>query len=248
MCVSRRVSSCAFAKVLNVQPFVGVKAIQGQRQSARWCLVVAISVAAACTAAPRQRELAAADAETFEAIVRSQTSDSVSANFLRVDARPGGDKEILPAPPPVAAGFDPDSSAGLDESDTKFISDQRKEILEDLHIEEGGPFVFPECGGYRTRQFRDSASEHPPPDCPRTFRRYLTVGLPTRGATAVLNKARRPEAPTPDTTGELWTVLVTETAVGPNGQQWRQYAWLFRRDPQTGHLGVSEKFLLSWAE
>ncbi len=226
----------------------GVKAIQGQRQSAHWVLIAAISLASGCAAPPEQRALAAADAETFEAIVRSQTSDSASASFLRVDARPAGDKEILPASPPTSAGFDPDSSQAVDEGATRFIADQRKEILRDLDVEEGGPFVFPECGGFRTRRFRDSAAVHPNPDCPKTFRRYLTVGLPTRGATAVLNKARRPEAPAPDTTGELWTVLVTETAVGPNGQQWRQYAWLFRRDPQNGHLSVSEKFLLSWAE
>jgi hypothetical protein len=36
--------------------------------------------------------------------------------------------------------------------------------------------------------------------------------------------------------------------VGPGGQEWRQYAWLLRRDPQTGQLVLVEKFLLSWAE
>jgi hypothetical protein len=203
----------------------------------------------ACAMPAEQREIATADAESFEAIVRSQMSDSVGPGFLRVDSRPAGDKEILAPTPPTSEGFDPDSSlAAAKETDTGLIADQRKEILRDLHVEEGGPFVYPDCGGFRTRRFKDTSEVHPDPQCPKSFRRYVTVGLPARGAASVLSKARRPEAPPPDTTGELWTVLVTESSVGPGGQQWRQYAWLFRRDDTTGRLGVSEKYLLSWAE
>jgi hypothetical protein len=203
----------------------------------------------ACAQPREQHEILAADAETFEAIVRSQLSDSVGTAFLRVDSRPAGDKEILASTPSTAGGLDPDSSAdSVPESDTRAIADQRKEILRDLHVEEGGPFIYPQCGGFRVNRFRDTAAAHPSPDCPKTFHRYVTVGMPTRGATAVVTKARRADAPPPDTTGEQWTVLVTETAIGPGGQQFRQYAWLFRRDEQTGSLGVVDKYLLSWAE
>ncbi len=206
-------------------------------------------LAIACGLPREQNASVAADAETFEAIVRSQLSDSVGSAFLRVDSRPAGDKDILSGPPPSSAGLDPDSSAdSIPDVDARLISDQRKDILRDLHVEEGGPFVYPECGGFRTRRFRDSASVHPDPDCPKTYHRYLTAGVPTRGAAAIISKARRPEIPAPDTTGEMWTVLVTETSVGPGGQQWRQYAWLFRRDEASGRLGVVEKYLLSWAE
>ena len=230
-----------------MQLSVDVKPIQAERHSAQLWLIVAC-LGAACGIPREPRELAAADAETFEAIVRSQISDSASAGFLRVDSRPAGDKELL-SPTPEPAGFDPDSlNDTVTEGATKIIADQRKEILHDLHVEEGGPFVYPSCGGFRTRRFRDSAAVHPDPDCPKAFRRYVTVGLPTRGAALLLNKARRPETPPPDTTGELWTVLVTESSVGPGGQQWRQYGWLFRRDPATASLGVAEKYLLSWAE
>ena len=195
-----------------------------------------------------QREIMAADAQTFEAIVRSQLTDSANISFLRVDVRPAGDKDILPGPTPSAAGFDADSTnQAAVETNPDPVTDQRKAILGDLHVEEGGPFFFPRCGGSRTER-SESSSVHAKGDCPTTFRRYVTVGLPTRGAAAVLNKARRPEAPAPDTTGELWTVLVTESSIGPGGQQWRQYAWLFRREPHSERLGVSEKFLLSWAE
>ena len=146
-------------------------------------------------------------------------------------------------------GYDPDSATEtIADADGVLFTSQRKQILRDLHVEEGGPFVYPECGGFRTRRFRDSSAVHPDPECPKTFRRYVTAGLPTRGASAVIAKSRRPEAYPPDTTREMWTVLVTETSVGPGGQQWRQYAWLFRRDPGSGHLDVAEKYLLSWAE
>jgi hypothetical protein len=229
-----------------VQFAVTVKAIQAQ--SVRLQLTGVIVLCVACAAPREERELAATDAETFSVIVRSQMTDNASPGFLRVDARPAGDKELIASTPPSSPGFDPDSPTDtVAEGDNRFITDQRKEILNDLHIEEGGPFFYPECGGFRTRRFRDTGVVHPEPDCPKGFRRYVTVSLPTRGA-SVVAKARRPESPPPDTSGEVWTVLVTETAVGPGGQQWRQYAWLFRRDPQTGHLDVAEKLLMSWAE
>jgi hypothetical protein len=210
--------------------------------------LAAITVAIACVPPREQREMLAADAETFEAIVRSQLTDSVNTGFLRVDSRPAGDKDILTAPPPSSAGLDPDSSTESQPTDSRRVIDQRKDILNDLRVEEGGPFDYPQCGGFRTRRFRDTAAVHPNPDCPKSFHRYVTVGVPTRGTSPIIAKARRPEMPAPDTTGEMWTVLVTETAVGPGGQQWRQYAWLFRRDERSGRLAMVDKYLLSWAE
>lgn len=230
-----------------MQTEVSVKTIRRRRHSASLLLATA-AIAIACAPPREQREILAADAETFQAIVRSQVSDSVGTAFLRVDSRPAGDKEILSSTPSTAGGLDPDSADSLPEVDARGVADQRKAILRDLHIEEGGPFDYPQCGGFRVNRFRDTAAAHPNPECPKSFHRYVTVGLPTRGATSAVTKARPSNAPIADTTGEQWTVLVTETAVGPGGQQFRQYAWLFRRDQQTGTLGVVEKYLLSWAE
>ena len=232
-----------------MQLYAVVKAIQTANHSAFSGLIVAAIISIACVEPRAQREIAAADAETFQAIVQSQMSDSVSAGFLRVDARPAGDKELLAPTASSTPGYDPDSSSdSVPDADPGLITDQRKEILRDLHVEEGGPFVYPECGGFRTRRFKDSSAVHPDPECPKAYRRYVTVGVPTRGAAPIIAKARRPEVPAADTTGELWTVLVTESSVGPGGQQWRQFAWLFRRDSATGRLGVAEKYLVSWAE
>jgi hypothetical protein len=203
----------------------------------------------ACTAlSDAQRSALEADAEAFESIVRSQVADSAAASlgFLRVDARPTEDDAVLAGtvepPRAIELGQSPDSSSPL----TTSIEDQRRSILGTLKIDEGGPFDFPYCGG--ARRVSDSADAATPSKCPSKPVRYVTVGTPYRGAAPLLAKLRRPELPVPDSSAELWTLLVSETNVGPGGQQWRQYAWLFRRDRDTGKLAVAERFLVSWAE
>ena len=64
----------------------------------------------------------------------------------------------------------------------------------------------------------------------------------------MLDRLRSREAPAPDSTAEVWTVLVTESSIGPGGQDWRQYAWLLQRNPDNRRLTLAERFLLSWAE
>lgn len=48
--------------------------------------------------------------------------------------------------------------------------------------------------------------------------------------------------------GEVWTVLVTESSIGTGGQDWRQYACVLTREPGRDGLSVAAQFLLSWAE
>jgi hypothetical protein len=191
----------------------------------------------------------AADAEVFESVIRSELSpdpaDSVaSLRVMRVDSRPVTDNDELTASSTPQAGFDLDKvSDSLSDAGVARIADQRKAILSDLHVEEGGPFAYPGCGGSRSH----GSTELSFAACPRDWRRYITVGIPYRGTATVIDKLRT-QSPPPDSSAELWTVLVAENSVGPGGQEWRQYAWLLRRDPQTGQLALVEKFLLSWAE
>jgi len=201
-----------------------------------------------------ERSIVRADGEIFESVVRSQFSDSSkflprTISPLRFDARPAGDNADLAATPDRPRPLDlADSSDSLSSSALNSIVEQRKHILKTIGIEEGGPFNYPDCGGTRTRRSRDSSAVLPAPKCPAFVRQYITVGLPYRGAAQILNRARPVGVSPPDSAGELWTVLVTETSVGPGGQQWRQYVSLFRREPETGRLGLAERFLLSWAE
>lgn len=196
-----------------------------------------------------QREIVDADAQTFETVVRSQLADSgsIALGFLRVDPRPAIDNPIpsaaaQPSPPLVL----PDSSGIPTAATASRIIRNRGAILEDLHVSSGGPFSFPECGG--TRRVIDPGGLQGTVKCPREPLRYVAVGMPYRGEAPILAKLRRPETPAPDSSAELWTVLVSETNTGPGGQRWQQHAWLFHRDQQTGRLVVGERFLLSWAD
>ena len=201
-----------------------------------------------------ERSIVRVDGEIFESVVRAQLSDSSklvpgAMSPLRFDSRPAGDNTDLAATPDRPRQLDlGDPSDSLSTDALNSIVEQRKDILKSIGIEEGGPLNYPDCGGTRTRRSRDSTGLLPAPKCPAFVRRYITVGLPYRGAAQILNKARPAGAPAPDSTGEMWTVLVTESSVGPGGQEWRQYVSLFRRDNETGRLALAERFLLSWAE
>jgi hypothetical protein len=227
-----------------------MKAIRAARLRSFPLFLTAVAVIAGCFPEwDERRALTRADAEVFELVVRSQLLDTVSApaGFLSVDTRPGADEEILARTNEPPRTLDPaQTSDSLPGRALEGIREKRAAILRSLRVEGGGPFSYPKCGG--ASRVNDSMDGGRQPECPRDLRRYVTVGLPHRGAAPILAMARRPESPLPDSTAELWTVLVTETNVGPGGQQWRQYAWLFKRDPEDGRLAVTERFLLSWAE
>ena len=221
----------------------------------------------------RDKEIIRADGEIFESVVKTQLPDTVETSVsgrpavVGFDERPVGDNSTLAnAPPPdltAAADSDSLSRRGLDA-----IIRRRVAILKQFGIRVGRPFYYPDCGGSRPRFVPDSAGTQlppsrvaplnpydkdkinvlPPPTCPSTVQRYVTVGLPYRGASPILEKVRPPHTPPPDTTAEMWTVYVTESSVGPGGQQYRQYVELYRRDPSSGRLGMAERFLISWAE
>jgi hypothetical protein len=238
-------------RALNLRSWFLMKGIQAD--SLRWLSVLSIIAVASC-GDERERALVRADAEIFESVARAQladSSDTVSSivSPLRIDARPAGDNTDLASTPDhprrLEVGEQIDS---VSVASTETIVEQRKDILKSLRIEEGGPFNYPECGGARARLSRDSTVVLPAPKCPPQVTRYITVGLPYLGASPILDKVRPPELPAPDSSAELWTVLITESSVGPGGQQWRQYASLFKRDAQSGRLEMVERFLLSWAE
>jgi hypothetical protein len=215
--------------------------------------LIAVATAECDRPTAADRALLQADAEVFENVVRSESAitvadSAVPTGFLRVDSRPAGDSAILLATNQHSSGVELDELAdSLSAKGDARIAEQRKEILKDLRVEEGGPFSYPGCGGIRPRRFRDSVATIGT-ECPSEWHRYVTIGLPYRGAAPVLTILRSKESAPPDSSEEAWTVLVTESSIGPGGQDLRQYAWLLRRNPETGHLVVGEKFLISWAE
>lgn len=218
-------------------------------------LAITLLSADACTGrAESERAILGADAEVFEAVVRAQISNTpddsaVALRVLRVDSRPTSDNAQLLPTSQRSRALDLDAPPDTLPPETLTrIAEQRKAILSDLHVEEGGPFNYPGCAGTRPHPSADSVPLPLDRTCPPTWHRYVTVGLPFRGEAEVLTKLRARASAPPDSSAESWTVLVTENAIGPAGQTWRQYASLLRRDPQTGHLALAERLLLSWAE
>ena len=221
----------------------------------------------------RDKAIIRADGEIFESVVKTQLPDTVEPSlsgrpaFVGFDERPAGDNSTLAKAPPVDLLAVADSDS-LSHRGLQTIMMRRVAILKQFGMPVGRPFYFPDCGGSRPHPAPDSAATRvppsriapsnpyekdkinvlPPPKCPSSVQRYVTVGLPYRGASPILEKVRPPHTPPPDTTAEMWTVYVTESSVGPGGQQYRQYVELYRRDPSSGRLGMAERFLISWAE
>ena len=201
-----------------------------------------------------ERELVHTDAEVFEVVARSEllvgAEDSPrSPRFLRIDSRPEDNTSTLPPKPagPAAIPLEDDSmpasSAVIDR-----IAQERRAILQRLGVEEGGPFVFPDCEGIRSAETDPkSGVTAPRAGCPTQWRRYVTIGLPRRGV-GLIPEAVRKTDPRSFETGEVWTVLVTETSIGSGGQDFKQYASVLTREPGGEGLSLAARFLLSWAE
>jgi len=202
-----------------------------------------------------EREIVHTDAEVFEAVARSEfvvgTEDSSrSPGFLRIDSRPVDNTSTLPpqrrAQTGIALGEDdsmPGSSAVMDR-----IANERRAILERLGVEEGGPFFFPGCEGVRSGETEPKRGVTPPrTGCPTQWRRYVTIGLPRHGVGLIPESVRKTDPRSFDT-GEVWTVLVTETSIGTGGQDWKQYASVLTREPDGEGLTLAARFLLTWAE
>src|SRR4051812_28941120 len=195
-------------------------------------LLIVSTIALGCDASSgAARSLMAADADVFETVVRSQITpaaddSAIALRSLRVDSRPVADTGPLATGASGAGNLNVDDSASVSPAALTSVAEQRKAILADLHVEEGGPFLYPSCGGTRVHRLRDSTLTPVGTGCPAEWRRYITVGLPVRGAASVLTKLRDREEAPPDPSSELWTVLVTENTIGPGGQNWRQYACL----------------------
>jgi hypothetical protein len=213
-----------------------------------------LAIAACDNLSTSEREMVHTDAEVFEAVARSELvvgmeDSSRSPRFLRIDSRPEDNTSTLPPKPAGPAGIPLDddsmlaSSAAIDR-----IATERRTILERLGVEEGGPFVFPDCEGVRSAETEPRSGATPPrAGCPTQWRRYVTIGLPRRGVGLIPENVRKTDPRSFDT-GEVWTVLVTETSIGSGGQDWKQYASVLTREPDRDGLTLAARFLLSWAE
>jgi hypothetical protein len=151
-------------------------------------------------------------------------------------------------------GVDPTLSfARAEQSAIDRLIENRRRILEANDVPEGGPLVYPQCAG--------AGVPVPPPPargakptarpknvgvhtgCPKTPKYYLTVGLPIRGQPDGLKNARDSHGRRVMLHGEVWTALVDEHAMTPQGWRRSQYAWMFKRN-RDGHLELAHAVLI----
>lgn len=201
-----------------------------------------------------EREIVHTDAEVFEAVARSElrvgTDDSArSPGFLRIDSRPVDNTSTLPPQRRAQTGIalDDDSMAASSAVLDRIVR-ERRGILDRLGVEEGGPFIFPGCEGVRSGETEPKRGvTSPRTGCPTQWRRYVTIGLPRRGVGLIPENVRKTDPRSFDT-GDVWTVLVTETSIGSGGQDWKQYASVLTRERDSVGLTLAARFLLTWAE
>ena len=196
----------------------------------------------------RQLALLRADSAAFETIVRIKSPRNGNDHpdkvyYLRIDSDPNGHASAFRA----SAGGSRGSISGIDsvrDSVTMMlVSQQRKAILKNLGVEEGGPVTYSHCRG----TLAPSPVTPLPTDCPKEIHYYVTISLPSLGVPPNL-PAGPPRKPPPDLTGEIWMVIVSEAYASPGGQNWFEYAWLLRRDPSDHKLALAHTVLLEWVE
>ena len=190
--------------------------------------------------------LITADSLLFDAVVRAQLSGNgdeypYRLKGFRYDSRPYGTSTGYPEVFAGVQGIDPTLTfprAG--NRAIRRLTENRKRILKENGVPEGGPIVYDQCAG-------KGVPEPPPPrgstaasrskkrpdvhsGCPKTPIYYLTVGLPIRGQPPGLRNVRNTRGDRVNLRGDVWTALVDVLSAGPNGWSKSQYAWLFKRD------------------
>jgi hypothetical protein len=210
------------------------------------------------TAVLREREmtLIQADSEVFEAVVRAQLAaddDNYPHHLdgVRIDARPYGTASGYPENFAGVEGIDPTLTFGrAGKSEIEDLVFNRKEVLDALGAAQGHMPTYRQCAGAGVPTPPPARSSKTRPKatnvyagCPRSPQYYLTVGLPVRGQPEGLQNGRDPHGRRVSLEGDVWTALVEEHVIGPNGWTVSQYAWLFRRN-SAGKLELADTILI----
>ena len=215
---------------------------------------------------PPEREftMVGIESELFAGVVRAQLAagDGEDAyphrlDRFRYDARPYGTNTGYPEVFAGVEGVDPTLSfARASEREIDRVIESRKETLRAKAVREGRLVPYPQCAGAGVPvppppRGRSSARRAKPADvhagCPKTPEYYLTVGLPIRGQPPGLKDTRDTRGDKVRLRGEVWTVLIDETSVGPPGWRRSQYAWLFKRNDE-GALELANTILIGVVE
>jgi hypothetical protein len=211
----------------------------------------------------QQVALIRADSEVFEAVVRAQLAGNMKdypyhLDGLRYDSRPSIPVAAFPitAPRSQKAGMTGPFEAP-DSVMMRRLAVNRKQILKQAGVEEGGPLPYSNCAGLLVPPPPPPVGSSAPPStarsdvhasCPRHSESYLTVSLPIRGEPEVLKRRPNLKGRRVNLTGEVWTVVVEGDTAGPNGSMWTQYAWVLTRAQSTSRLELADTNLLGVVE
>ncbi len=210
----------------------------------------------------RSLSLVDADSLVFAAVVRGQLEGSDDTypyrlTRFRYNSSPNrgssGYPEVLTGVEGTAPtlSFPRVSQSG---SELNYIINTRKKILRANDVPEGRAVFYTQCAGAgvptpppparpRGRSARRVTALNVHAGCPKAAEHYLTVGLPIHGQPPGLRNSKDTRGNSVRLNGEVWTVLVDETTVGPAGWKQSQYAWLFERD-RTGRLELAHTILV----
>ena len=217
---------------------------------------------------PRERVLSLFDADSlvFAAVVRGQVEGTDDAypyrlTRFRFDSSP---YRATVGYPDMLGGVEGTASAmsfpraSESESEINYLIDTRKKILRTHGVQEGKPVFYPQCAGAgvpkppppapaRGRSARRTPAPNVHAGCPKTAEYYLTVGLPIHGRPPGLSNSQDTRGRSVRVDGEVWTVLVDETAVGPAGWRQSRYAWLFERN-RSGAIELAHTILVGTSQ
>lgn len=225
-------------------------------QSFSWCVVVFT----ACAGAPHvaSSRVSAEDAaiirvdsaavETILAAIMEERAKYPSPSVLRVDVGADTRASSFRSVADVRRGSSAEQRYAIaDSALLQLIADSRRRTLERLGVPVGGPALFPGCPSLLSYQGSDDSTARS--RCPRIGHLSVAIQLPHRGEyPEVRSLQQRRNQPAPTYTGEIWSVAVSETGVGPDGGGWFLSVYVLSRDPQTGVLKVLDKVLYGTAE
>ena len=211
---------------------------------------------------PQESAAIRADSEVFAAVVHPQVEPGAKVQLfrqdsLRFDPQPYGHPQGFRETAGGSQGYDPGGLFDLPDSATmRRITRSRSAILKAYGAVEGKVISYPMCGGTlappppppRDGSVRPADTSRARSGCPAVSESYRTVGIPVPGEPTSLRRFNERSGLDANPAGELWTTIVNDYYAGPGGQNWMQYAWVFRRNPSTRQLVLVASILVAWAE
>lgn len=233
MKVDRVVSGCV---VLVVTACAGVPNVASSPVSAEYRSMVRVDSVAVETILTAIIDEQAKHPGAYELTV-DVDADSESSMFRSVaDARRGPPKQRY---------------AIADSALLQMVAESRRRLLRKRGVSYEPLRRYPECASHLSYDLPpDSAGR---PGCPRNGQLAVAIQLPHRGEypeirSFLQRQNHRRNQPVPTYAGEVWSVAVGESGVGPAGGSWSLTVYVLSRDLEGGAFKVVDMILYGAAD